>query len=323
MFSLLSGACGGSSPSAPALSGASSYRGETVSAVDGRPISGVAVKVGERAAVSDQLGRFELTDLPEGAVTVTLSGASIVERRINVALPAAATETLIPAAFDLDAFDEMFRATGQLQRWMSQPALVVVASAMNYHAGGSELFQASSEQLTDEEVGLLVEHLTEGLALLTGGRFTSFASVQVERPSSGTQVDTLRTGFIVVGRYRGVQSLSNTIAFGRWSNSGTAEVTGGAIYLDRNFDAEEPARRLVRIHELGHALGYLHVTKRVSIMNPAIGPQPTEFDRQASIVAFNRRPGNQSPDSDVLEPKPPTGGLFGTQACARLTLARQ
>ena len=43
----------------------SSYRGETVSAIDGRPISGVAVKVGTRAAVSDENGRFELNDLQE------------------------------------------------------------------------------------------------------------------------------------------------------------------------------------------------------------------------------------------------------------------
>jgi len=281
------------------------------------------VKVGARAAVSDALGRFELTDLPDGAATVTLSGSAIVERQINVALPASATETLIPSAFDMEAFDEMFRGTGQLQRWMSQPALVVVASVMQYHTGGNELFQATSEQLSDDEVSLLVEHLTEGLALLTGSRFTSFSSIQVERPPSGTQVNTLRNGTIIAGRYRGVQTLSNTIAFGRWSNNGTAEVTGGAIYLDRNFDASEPARRLVRIHELGHALGYLHVTKRISIMNPAIGPQPTEFDRQASIIAFNRKPGNQSPDSDVLEVKRPTGGLFGAEACTRLTLARR
>ena len=323
MLSLLSAACGGSSPSSPAPAGASSYRGETVSALDGRPISGVAVKVGARAAVSDALGRFELADLPDGATTVTLSGSSIVERHISVALPASATETLIPSGFDMEAFDEMFRGTGQLQRWTSPPALIVVASVMQYQTGGGELFHATSEQLTDDEVSLLVEHLTEGLELLTGGRFTSFSSILVERPSSGTQVNTLRTGSIVVGRYRGVQTLSNTIAYGRWSNNGTAEVTGGAIYLDRNFDVSETARRLVRIHELGHALGYLHVTKRVSIMNPAIGPQPTEFDRQASIIAFNRRPGNQAPDSDVLEAKRPTGGLFGTQACARLTLARQ
>jgi hypothetical protein len=33
-------------------------------------------------------------------------------------------------------------------------------------------------------------------------------------------------------------------------------------------------------------------------MNPAIGPEPTEFDRQGAFIAFQRNPGNQSPDTD-------------------------
>ena len=295
--------------------GPSSYRGETVSAIDGSPISGVNVKVGERAALSDNLGRFELTDLQEGDAVLTLSGPSIVERRRSVALPANVTkETLIPSGFDLAAFDEMFRGTGKLQRWTSAPALVVLGTVMQYHSIGSEEYQATSTQLTDDEVALLIEHLTEGLALLTGNRFTSFASVIVERPASGDKANTLRTGTIVVGRYRGVQSLANTIGLGRWSTNGSSpEITGGAVYLDQNFDRGEEARRLLRIHELGHALGYLHVNTRTSIMNPAIGPQPTEFDRMAAMIAFERLPGNQSPDDDVAVTPKSSGGIFRTR----------
>lgn len=283
-----------------------------MSAIDGTPISGVAVKVGGRAALSDNLGRFELTNLQEGPAIVTLSGPSVVERRRHVAIPAdLAKESLIPAGFDLEAFDEMFRGTGQLQRWMSAPALVVLGSVMQYHTANSDEYHATSTRLTEDEISLLIEHLTEGLALLTGQRFTSFASITVERPASGDRVNTLRTGAIVVGRYRNVQSMSTTIGLGRWANAGdSAEVTGGAIYLEHNFDRPETARKLLRIHELGHALGYLHVTKRVSIMNPAIGPSPTEFDRSAAMIAFERQPGNQSPDDDVTE-APRSGGFGG------------
>jgi hypothetical protein len=295
-----------------------SYRGETVSAIDGTPIAGVAVKVGTRTALSDNLGRFELKNLEEGAAIVTLSGSSIVERRRSVAIPADITkETLIPSAFDLEAFDAMFRGTGQLQRWTSAPALVVLGSVMQYHSVGSDEYQATSEQLTDAEVGLLVQHLTEGLSLLTGNRFASFSSVEVERPASGNRVNTLRTGAIVVGRYRGVQSLATTIGLGRWSNNGnTAEVVGGALYLDNSFDRSNEARRLLRIHELGHALGYLHVTTRTSIMNPAIGAEPTDFDRIAAMIAFERMPGNQSPDNDVTDAPRSPGGIFGVRGIA-------
>jgi hypothetical protein len=326
LAAMLVSACAGSSPAAPTSgesASLSSYRGETVSAIDGKPISGVAIKVGTRAALSDDVGRFELKDLQEGAAIVTLSGSSIVERRRSLTFPAdAAKETLIPSAFDLDAFDEMFRGTGRLQRWTSAPALVVLGSVMQYHSIGSEEYQATSGQLSDEEVTLLVQHLTEGLALLTGNRFTSFSSVEVERPESGKRVNTLRTGAIVVGRYRGVQALANTIGIGRWSTPGNAaEVTGGAVYLEHNFDRSDDARRLLRIHELGHALGYRHVTKRTSIMNAAIGPAPTEFDRTAAMIAFERLPGNVSPDDDVAEAPRSPGGLFGVRGTTRTAWA--
>ena len=325
--SVVASGCAGSSPSAPtgndpAPQGA--YRGETVSAIDGKPISGVAVKIGTRSVVSDDRGRFELKELQEGAAIVTLSGPSIVERRRSVAIPADATkETLIPSSFDLQAFDEMFRGTGQLQRWVSAPALVALGSVMQYHSVGSEEYQATSEQLSDDEVTQLIDHLTDGLSLLTGGRFTSFSSVTVERPSSGQKVNTLRAGAIVVGRYRGVKSIGNTIGLGRWSTEGdTAEISGGAIYLDQNFDRTSSSRRLLRIHELGHALGYLHVTTRTSIMNPAIGPEPTQFDRDAALIAFERLPGNQSPDTDggADAPRSP-GGLFSARGLARTVWA--
>jgi hypothetical protein len=311
---MLASSCAGSSPSAPTKTdpGGSllSYRGETVSAIDGRPISGVAVQVGTRAAVSDDLGRFELKDLQGGDAIITLSGSSIVERRRSVAIPSdAAKETLIPSTFDLDAFDEMFRGSGKLQRWTSAPALVVFGSVMLYHRAGSDEYAATSAQLTDDEVALMIQHLTEGLALLTGQRFTSFASVTIERPAAGERANTLRTGSIVVGRYRNVQAESNTIGLGRWATAGdSSEVTGGAIYLEHNFDRPDTARRLLRIHELGHALGYQHVTKRTSIMNPVIGPAPTEFDRSAATIAFERLPGNQSPDDDTDAPRSPGFG---------------
>jgi hypothetical protein len=108
----------------------------------------------------------------------------------------------------------------------------------------------------------------------------------------------LREGKIVVGRYNGIEGLLNTIGFGQWLAQSSGQVTGGAVYLDRNFDKNSEGRRLLRTHELGHALGYSHVTASTSIMNPAIGPEPTTFDRQGSIIAFQRLPGNQAPDTD-------------------------
>jgi hypothetical protein len=54
----------------------------------------------------------------------------------------------------------------------------------------------------------------------------------------------------------------------------------------------------LRIHELGHALGYQHVQTTPSIMRPTIGPEPTDFDRAAALIAYQRPVGNRAPDID-------------------------
>ena len=290
--------------------------------LDGSPMGRVTIRIGSQVTQSDDNGRFDVRNLREGSDTIVLSGNSVVERQRTITIPSgdASRETLIPSSFDLAAFDEMMRGDGRLARWTTPPALVVLAREMQFDNSVSDgVYHATSERLTDADVSLLVAHLTEGLALLTGNSFTACSSVNVENPSNGTRVSTLRTGSIVVGRYRGVQALANTIGFGRWETSDTSEVTGGSIFLDRSFDQTNDQRRLLRIHELGHALGYQHVKSRVSIMNPAIGPEPGSFDRQAAAIAFQRMPGNRSPDNDVATStqRPPSGGIFGIRSLGR------
>ena len=108
--------------------------------------------------------------------------------------------------------------------------------------------------MTGDEVTVLTNHLNEALALLTGGTFTSFASVKVEWPPAGERVGVQRTGTIVVGRYTGVQDQEQTVGYGSWAEQPDGTVVGGSMWLDWDFDCDDAERRLVRIHELGHAL---------------------------------------------------------------------
>lgn len=313
-FVLVVPGCGGSSPTAPTGSGSGSFNGMTLNAVDGQPISGVTVKIGSQTAVSDSSGAYQMENPGSGFLTATLTGSSIVERRTVVTMQSGESlrQTLIPASFDIVAFDQMFRTDNQLKRWTTAPALVVLTTVLNYTQGlgSSEEYYATSEQLTEAETTLLIEQLTEALGLLTGNNFRTFASVERESVASGARVSPLRDGKIVVGRYNGVEGILNTIGFGQWRTQDNGQVVGGAIYLDKDFDKKFEARRLLRTHELGHALGYNHVTARTSVMNPAIGPEPTTFDRQGAIIAFKRMPGNQSPDTDPGA-SPSGGGIFG------------
>jgi len=303
-ISALLSACGGA-PSAPSdASTDSALLGYAVNAIDAAPAAGLLVRVGNaRPVTTDTRGYFQAEVVAPGAYETTISDSTrtIVDRHTTVTVPASERTrfSLIPVSFDLQAFDEMFRATNaRLQRWITRPSLVVLASVMSLKGGSGGSYSATSEQMSDEEVSEMIAHLTEGLSLLTGGTYTAFAKVEVERPAPDERVTVWRPGAIVVGRYTGVVSTAGTIGFGQWAEQPDGSITGGATFLDREFDRVDSRRRLLRIHELGHALGYLHVTLRQSIMNPAIGPEPTEFDRAGAIIAFQRSPGNRAPDTD-------------------------
>lgn len=304
------GACSKSSPTEPTPGAAGTVlQGQALNAIDGTPASSVAVQAGTRRPVTtDGNGYFDIDVGGAGNHQMTTRGSGIVERRTTLFGPTGerARLSLIPTSFDLDAFDEMFRSSeGRLTRWTARPSLVVLASVMAYRNGNDTTYEARAEQLSNDDVSQMIAHLTEGLALLTGNTYTSFESVTVERPAAGTRVNALREGKVVVGRYDGIVSLANTIGYGLWSERGEGIVSGGAMFLDRDFDQNDARRRQLRIHELGHALGYLHVKSRTSIMNPSVGPEPTAFDRQAAIIAFQRPPGNRAPDTD-----PSSGGAF-------------
>ena len=150
-------------------------------------MAGVSVQVNALwPVVADSAGMFSV-DVGAGTHRVRLNAGSFVDRDTAIAGPSAERVrlTLIPGSFDLEAFDEMFRtANARLQRWVTPPQLVVLATVMTYRNGAGDEFEANGEPLSDEEVSQMVAHLSEGLALLTGGTFTQFASVTVERPET-------------------------------------------------------------------------------------------------------------------------------------------
>ena len=305
-------ACSKSSTSPSDIEPDRRFEGVAVNALDSAPAAGLSVQVGTaRPVTSDASGRFTAEIAGPGNYPAVVTGGTIVERRTMVTGPTntPARLSLVPTSFDLRAFDEMFRtANARLQRWTTRPSLVVLASVMNYRGDANE-YAATAEQMTDEEVNGLVSNLTEGLALLTAGTYTSFANVTIERPASGVRASVARDGAIVVGRYAGIESTAATIGYGRWAETNNGEVVAGAIFLDRGFDRTDERRRLLRIHELGHALGQTHVESRTSIMNPAVGPEPTQFDRQSAALAFQRPPGNMAPDTDPGSTRSATFGV--------------
>lgn len=203
--------------------------------------------------------------------------------------PAApASMTAAPAQLQMEqALDEMLqRRNGRVVRWTRQPELVVLTSVMEYRPGAQTTYEATSERLDEKEVADLIGDLTSALRLLTADTFRQFAGVRLEDAPSGTRVNVLRPGQIVVGRYRGLRDRLNTVGLGGKVAYDAASIGAGLILLDRDYDRSSVLRRLLRTHELGHALGYRHVESSSSIMNPRIGAEPTDVDRHAALVAF-------------------------------------
>jgi len=112
-------------------------------------------------------------------------------------------------------------------------------------------------------------------------------------------VSLLNSGVITVSRVAGLAAATGYWGFGRWQYESDGTVTAGIVMLDRDFDRSGSAYvRSLRAHELGHALGYQHVTARPSVMNADGRHEPNAFDLDACRLAFQRSPGNRSPDID-------------------------
>jgi hypothetical protein len=199
------------------------------------------------------------------------------------------TSTDSGAAVDGTALDEMLRGSkGMLQYWTAAPELVVLMSVMDYRGLNGAESVATADQLTVAEADALEADLTGALRLLTGDNYQRFAAIHREVVAVGERTRLSRPRQIVVGRYGGLRRTRSMIGFGGRAARADGHIIGGAVLLDREYDETSDLRRLLRTHELGHALGFNHVQTQTSIMNPAIGPEPTRFDRVAIRIAFDR-----------------------------------
>jgi hypothetical protein len=187
---------------------------------------------------------------------------------------------------DASALRELLEGPHGREQWDTLPSLVILSSVMEY--SGADVtagYQPTAEHLTMEEVEALETDMTAALSALTGGRAAAFSSVRVEEVAPGQTVKMFRRGQIVVGRFDGVRQKTGTVGYGGRTTR-NAVITAGAVILDADYD-RSPARRLaLRMHELGHALGYNHVASRQSVMNARVGSALTDFDRAAMDRAF-------------------------------------
>ena len=275
--------------------------GRIVGALNDAGLPGVSVGVASGLqGTSEADGRFLICGVPAGRQAAVVSAASIVTRETAMTAPGGGiTMPVIPADFDLASFDQMLRASGRIQRWVQAPSLVVISRVLKFTSYGDNEFVARSEELDAGEIDRLVADLAGGLVDFTGAQLGGFSSVTVERPAPGATVLVKRTRTIVVAEHDGLTAATSYWGYGRFATTTDDEVVGGIVFLDRSFETSGSVyRKSLRVHELGHALGYNHVTLRRSAMDSSAVNLPNDWDRQAIRIAFQRPPGNRSPDTD-------------------------
>jgi hypothetical protein len=304
-------ACGGSTSSAPVAptpappaATTPTVNGRAVDVFSTAPLAAVTVRLQNSVAATTVAdGSFSISTASGQYAVVVLTGTGVVERQTGIRVPGPdALVTLIPTTFDLAAFDQMCRAApGQLRRWDAAPKLVVIDAVLQFTSITDSASTATAERLSPTEREGMVADLTWGLPQATGDTFRAFSAVTIESPEVGAQVPFFtREGTIVVARFLGLQAATGYRGYGRWASRSNV-VVAGAIMVDRNQDAAAGMNlRALRVHEMGHALGYDHVamTTRVSFMNNSGVILPNAFDRDATRLAFLRPPGNLSPDRD-------------------------
>jgi hypothetical protein len=228
--------------------------------------------------------------LTAALVALLVISASGQQHTLSAALlPSSSVPELTSDLDEAHAVDEMLRGVGGRQRrWNEPPHLVVVRSVLQFDGAPQNEYAAVAESLAPGEAEEMAVHLSLALDVLTGHRFVTFAGIQYEDVGPGTRVSVVRHGDIVVARFRGVLEALDAVGYGGRTTRQDGTITSGVVMLDSDYDRTNPLRRLLRMHELGHALGYNHVESRQSIMNPTLGSEPTEFDRRVALLAFSR-----------------------------------
>jgi hypothetical protein len=277
-------------------------RGTIVDGLTEHALPGVTVRVeglAETTTASDGTFLVEAPD-PEQVRPVVISSAATIERSTHLRVPGpTATVSLMPSSLDLRAFDEMFRSSGTLRRWTTAPRIVVQTRVLQFTNVSDVEFTALDALMSDSEASAIVADLTWALPQLTGNAFSDFAGQTRETAAPNDRVNVQRSNLIVVARYEGLTAATGFWGYTRWAWNGAGEIQAAIVMLDRSFDtSDSPFRRSLRSHELGHALGYQHVTGRESVMNSNARLEPNGFDRDSARLAFLRPPLNRSPDVD-------------------------
>ncbi|CAN5879564.1 hypothetical protein BH20GEM1_BH20GEM1_09070 [soil metagenome] len=266
--------------------------GRLVDQFGGHPLAGLQVRYAGVTATTDPQGAFRIPGNPTTSPSALEVSGSGYYRRQTYAKTGDSEWGMVPTAFNMSAFDDLAREYDRhTVRWVGVPTVYVDTRPEGFEAG--------------PELDLWISQVQVQAATYvsdwTGGRIRPADVILTSRPPQD-----LTPGTIVIHFSENSSDYSNQAYIGMarlsWSSDGTMSAAGVWLrYKSYSGDKYAPKRQGILGHELGHAMGYGHMTTgTLSFMEPSLGSKTSlsAFDRQAAVLLYSRTPRNTSQDND-------------------------
>lgn len=287
-----------STPTASSSPNAWSVAGQIVSTVGARPVGGAQVAPGWSlaAVTADGQGQYQLSDTsvpPRNPFPLTVSASGYVSHDVWLGWqhgPETGVQLDVirdAPPFSMDFYRQLVRGTYDedgapwpVLRWNDSPKVYVRTVDQNGRA------------IEPEVLAVIKDALRRSVPAFTGGRLTLAdleLGTEVRAPADGwINIDIKRDpnerqtcGFSNVGSDPGAITLNDDVC-----SCGSNKIPGAVV-----------------LHEMGHALGFFHVSDRRSVMYPFIAGDCPAGELSAaesyhSAIAYARPRGNTDPDKD-------------------------